>query len=39
VRGWAGIVPLLKNGHGVVIDVKARLDRALMPAGIELWRL
>ena len=38
-EGWCGVVPLLKNGHGIVIDVKARLDRAKKPDGVELWRL
>ena len=38
-EGWGCIVPLLKNGCGVVIDVKARLDRASKPDGVELWRL
>jgi UDP-N-acetyl-D-galactosamine dehydrogenase len=37
--GWRGVVPLLKNGRGIVIDVKARLDRASKPDGVELWRL
>ena len=37
--GWRGVVPLLKNGRGIVIDVKARLDRAGKPDGVELWRL
>jgi UDP-N-acetyl-D-galactosamine dehydrogenase len=37
--GWRCVVPLLKNGRGVVIDVKARLDRAGKPDGVELWRL
>jgi UDP-N-acetyl-D-glucosamine/UDP-N-acetyl-D-galactosamine dehydrogenase len=37
--GWRGVVPLLKNGRGIVIDVKARLDRASKPEGVELWRL
>jgi UDP-N-acetyl-D-glucosamine/UDP-N-acetyl-D-galactosamine dehydrogenase len=37
--GWRGVVPLLKNGRGIVIDVKARLDRAKTPDGVELWRL
>jgi UDP-N-acetyl-D-glucosamine/UDP-N-acetyl-D-galactosamine dehydrogenase len=37
--GWRGVVPLLKNGRGIVIDVKARLDRAKTPEGVELWRL
>jgi UDP-N-acetyl-D-glucosamine/UDP-N-acetyl-D-galactosamine dehydrogenase len=37
--GWPAIVRLLKNGRGVVIDVKARLDRKNKPADVELWRL
>ncbi len=38
-EGWRCVVPLLKNGRGIVIDIKARLDRATKPEGIELWRL
>jgi hypothetical protein len=34
--GWDCIVPRLKNGYGLVIDVKARLDRAKKPGGVEL---
>ena len=30
---------LLKGGRGLVMDVKAKLDRASMPTGIEWWRL
>ena len=37
--GWPLILPLLRDGKGVVIDVKARLDRDGVPAGVELWRL
>ena len=37
--GWRCVVPLLKNGRGIVIDIKARLDRASKPDGVELWRL
>ena len=37
--GWPLIVPLLRDGKGVVLDVKARLDRSRVPAGIALWRL
>jgi len=37
--GWPLIMPLLRDGKGVVIDVKARLDRNRIPAGVELWRL
>jgi UDP-N-acetyl-D-galactosamine dehydrogenase len=36
---WGYIMPLLRNGRGLVIDVKARLDRAKKPDGVELWRL
>jgi UDP-N-acetyl-D-galactosamine dehydrogenase len=38
-EGWPFVVRLLKNGRGIVIDIKARLDRARKPSGIELWRL
>jgi UDP-N-acetyl-D-galactosamine dehydrogenase len=37
--GWPMIEKLLKPGGGVVLDVKALLDRAEKPAGVELWRL
>ena len=37
--GWAGVVKQLKNGAGVVIDVKAKLDRGSLPANIVHWRL
>jgi UDP-N-acetyl-D-galactosamine dehydrogenase len=37
--GWAMIEKLLKPGGGVVLDVKAMLDRAAKPQGVELWRL
>jgi UDP-N-acetyl-D-galactosamine dehydrogenase len=30
---------LLKNGQGVVLDVKSKLDRAQRPKEIDLWRL
>ncbi|MCI0662015.1 MAG: nucleotide sugar dehydrogenase, partial [Acidobacteria bacterium] len=38
-RGWAGIIPLLRNGAGLVIDVKAVLPRSECPEGVTLWRL
>jgi UDP-N-acetyl-D-galactosamine dehydrogenase len=38
-EGWPLLARLLKNGCGFVIDVKAKLDRATKPSGIELWRL
>lgn len=37
--GWPMIGKLLKPGGGVVLDVKAALDRAAKPASVELWRL
>jgi UDP-N-acetyl-D-glucosamine/UDP-N-acetyl-D-galactosamine dehydrogenase len=37
--GWPLVTGLLRNGSGVVLDIKSRLDRAQRPAGIELWRL
>jgi UDP-N-acetyl-D-glucosamine/UDP-N-acetyl-D-galactosamine dehydrogenase len=37
--GWPLITPLLRDNKGVVVDVKARLDRSRVPAGIALWRL
>jgi UDP-N-acetyl-D-galactosamine dehydrogenase len=37
--GWPLIMPLLRDGKGVVVDVKARLDRSRIPAGVALWRL
>jgi UDP-N-acetyl-D-galactosamine dehydrogenase len=37
--GWPLIERLLRNGSGLVMDVKASLDRATKPAGVELWRL
>jgi UDP-N-acetyl-D-galactosamine dehydrogenase len=37
--GWSLISRLLKNGHGLVMDVKGALDPQKKPAGIEVWRL
>jgi UDP-N-acetyl-D-galactosamine dehydrogenase len=37
--GWPLVRGLLKNGSGVVLDVKSKLDRAQKPEGIDLWRL
>jgi UDP-N-acetyl-D-galactosamine dehydrogenase len=37
--GWPLITRLLKNGHGLVMDVKGVLDPLKKPAGVELWRL
>jgi UDP-N-acetyl-D-galactosamine dehydrogenase len=38
-EGWPAIARLLKGGRGVVFDIKAGLDPAGAPAGVELWRL
>jgi UDP-N-acetyl-D-galactosamine dehydrogenase len=37
--GWSLVTKLLKNGGGLVLDVKWQLDRAKCPDSIELWRL
>src|SRR6266403_4323185 len=37
--GWPLITRLLKNGRGLVMDVKGALDPLKKPAGIEVWRL
>jgi UDP-N-acetyl-D-galactosamine dehydrogenase len=36
--GWPFIAKLLKDGEGIVLDIKAKLDRAKKPKGIDLWR-
>ena len=36
---WPLVAELLKDRQGIVLDVKAKLDRAKKPAGIDLWRL
>ena len=38
-RGWELAKAHLKDGSGIVIDVRAILDRAAKPEGITLWRL
>ena len=37
--GWMGIMPLLKDNTGVVVDVHRILDKTLMPENIKLLRL
>jgi UDP-N-acetyl-D-galactosamine dehydrogenase len=37
--GWPLVKSLLRNGQGIVLDVKSRLDRAQRPEGVSLWRL
>jgi len=37
--GWPLVIGLLKGGQGIVLDIKAKLDRTKKPEGIDLWRL
>ena len=37
--GWPLMTRLLRDGRGLVMDVKGVLDPGKTPAGIELWRL
>jgi UDP-N-acetyl-D-galactosamine dehydrogenase len=37
--GWSGVQKFLKDGKGVVADVKNLLARDKVPAGVDLWRL
>jgi UDP-N-acetyl-D-galactosamine dehydrogenase len=39
LKDWSYFSSLLENGVGVVMDVKARLNRDSCPDGIRLWRL
>jgi UDP-N-acetyl-D-glucosamine/UDP-N-acetyl-D-galactosamine dehydrogenase len=39
VAGWPLVAKLLKNGRGLVMDVKGTLDPLERPDGIEIWRL
>jgi UDP-N-acetyl-D-galactosamine dehydrogenase len=38
-KDWSYITGLLDGHGGVVIDVKAKLDRMQVPSGVMLWRL
>ncbi|MDO9161147.1 MAG: nucleotide sugar dehydrogenase [Methylococcaceae bacterium] len=38
-KNWSYLTGLLDNNSGVVIDVKAKLDRGNVPNGVTLWRL
>jgi len=38
-KGWPLVRGLLKNGKGIVMDVKAKLERSETPAGVTLWRM
>jgi UDP-N-acetyl-D-galactosamine dehydrogenase len=37
--GWPLVCKLMRGGKGLLLDVKARLDRAAKPEGVDLWRL
>ncbi|MGA7449816.1 MAG: UDP binding domain-containing protein, partial [Rhodoplanes sp.] len=37
--GWPWMTRLLRDGRGLLMDLKAKLDRNAKPEGIELWRL
>ena len=37
-QGWSLISRLLASGRGVVMDVRARLERSRCPQGVHLWR-
>ncbi|HCU89645.1 MAG TPA: nucleotide sugar dehydrogenase, partial [Gammaproteobacteria bacterium] len=37
--GWGGVVKYLRSESGIVVDVKARLDRDTKPLRITHWRL
>jgi len=37
--GWDLVTSLLKDGRGIVMDVKGILDRSTKPDGVKLWRL
>jgi UDP-N-acetyl-D-glucosamine/UDP-N-acetyl-D-galactosamine dehydrogenase len=37
--GWPFVTSLLRDGRGVVLDVKGVLDRAATPEGVTLWRM
>ena len=38
-EGWDGVAAHLRGGTGIVMDVKARLDRTSRPAEMTHWRL
>jgi len=37
--GWGLMTRLLRDGGGIVCDVKSQLDRAECPSHVQLWRL
>lgn len=38
-KDWSYIEGLLENKTGIVLDIKAKLDRSKVPESIRLWRL
>ena len=38
-KGWEPLKALLRDGSGIVIDVKGKMPRRDIPAGVSLWRL
>lgn len=38
-KDWSYMAGLLENRKGIVLDIKAKLDRNKVPKGIRLWRL
>lgn len=38
-EGWNLVRSLLRDGRGIVLDVKSRLSREAIPVDVELWRL
>lgn len=39
MKGWNLFNNLLKQGNGIVVDVKSKLDKSSRPDNITLWRL
>jgi UDP-N-acetyl-D-galactosamine dehydrogenase len=37
--GWEFVRSVLRDGRGVVLDIKGVLDRNARPDGVELWRM
>jgi len=38
-KDWSYMAGLLKNKRGIILDIKAKLDRSKVPERIKLWRL
>jgi UDP-N-acetyl-D-galactosamine dehydrogenase len=38
-KGWPLVSRLLKNGKGLVVDVRSCLDRDKRPPNVSLWRI